>query len=196
MIKVISYWFSEATNENQIGQFLLPRLAPAALSTTCAGVHISPDADILFRPTARILLRFTGPGSKTAPFLSSWTFILCPCSLILVLGMQTSPSAAFSGSALALVLGIYTSLSGALNGSNLARDVPWELNLEDLVLFAASTRQFNGVHRSTFPSHGSASFSVSLLGFWSFEASDMEEFYNWFNNNAEVLSQYGKYIIT
>ena len=81
------YPSSEATNENQIGLFLLLWLAPDASRITWAEVDSSPEDDAaLLRFAARSLLRFTGPGSKDVPLLLFFAFV-CSGSFVFDLGI-------------------------------------------------------------------------------------------------------------
>lgn len=152
MIHTQSYWSSEATNENQIGHFLLFFLPPCTSSIACAEADGLPT--VFFWSTAPNLLLLTSPRSDNILLWSSLSFDLCLCSLILILGTCIA------------LLGTCTALSRALTGSKLTGAEYCRLCLEDFVLLAASTRQFKGFHWSTFPFHTPASFSLSLLGDW------------------------------
>ena len=123
---MFTYWFLAATSENQTGPSF--QFRQVSLTMTCGLNSIVPDDRFLL--DGRILLRFTGPGTDDTPLLSSWTSVLCPFSPIFLLFIFTSCSP---------------------DGSSLAWEGPCKLDLENLLLLAASTRVFNGFQSSTFP---------------------------------------------
>lgn len=141
---MISYWFSEATKENQIGP-PLKSLLPVESTTAWGDMPDSPKGSFFLR-TLRNLLGFavseeTGNGL----ILSSSTFALRFFSLF-------------------LIFCTWEPLSFAWAGSGLASDPCILLDFKDLVLLATSTKQFNGFQRSIFASHVLESFSVTLFG--------------------------------
>lgn len=141
---MISYWFSEATKQNQIGP-ILKCLVLLESSTAWGDMPDSPKAGSFFRRTLRNLLGFAvSEETGYALILSFSTFALRLFSLL-------------------LVFCTWESLSFTWMGSSLASD-PCVLDLKDLLLLATSTKQFKGFQRSNFASHGSAPFSVPLLG--------------------------------
>lgn len=144
---MFTYGSSEATNENQIGpsfQFLR-----ASFTMSC-GLHDSAVAVDRFLFGGRSLLRFAGPATVGMPLLLSWTSALCPFSSV-------------------MVLFVLISASPEQDGSALTWEGPCKFALENLLLFAASTRVFKGFHKSTFPSRPSLLFSKCSPRFWSFE---------------------------
>lgn len=141
---MIAHWFSEATKENQIGPSLKSLLLEEC-STAWGDMPDSPRAGSFFFRILRNLLGFdVSEETRWGLILSFSTFALRLFSLFLV--FCTWESLSFTGMV-----------------SSLASD-PCALDLKDLLLLATSTKKFKGFQRSNFASHGSAPFSVSLLG--------------------------------
>lgn len=136
---------------------------------------MSSEVIAFFCFAARIRLRFTCPGIKDVPFLSSSTLVFW--SLVLILGMLSPKAEGFGNSSLALYSGARVSLLGIPPGSVLESESPCEFDLRVLVLLAASTRQLSGVHKSDFPSFGSATFSLPSTSFSPLESSSGEDTY-------------------